>query len=102
MPRLDDNNNIPDYIPLGRQPLFRVTAPYGVDTYVILTTDEPITNPEMLESSGVRSRGPGSEKRGKKTWTDMFQNAGSGARGAGDIAPTNWSVVRVSVRSVAK
>lgn len=102
MPRLDDNNNVPDYIPLGRQPLFRVTAPYGVDTYVILTTDEPITNPEMLESSGVRSRGPGSEKRGKKTWTDMFQNAGSGTRGAGDIAPTNWSVVRVSVRSIAK
>ncbi len=101
MPRLDDKNEVPDYIPLGRQPLFRVTGPYGVDTYVIITTDEPITNPELLESSGVRTR-DGSEARGQKKWTDMFKNAGSGARGAGDIAPTNWSVVRVSVRSVSK
>jgi hypothetical protein len=103
MPRLNDNNEVPDYMPLGRQPLFKVTSPYGVDTYVILTTDEPITNPEMLESKGVRSNDPQrGEAKGKKTWADMFANAGSTARGAGDIAPTNWSVVRVSVRSIAR
>ncbi len=101
MPRLNENNEVPDYIPLGRQPLFKVTAPYGVDTYIILTTDEPITSPELLEGQGVRSSDM-TAARGEKTWTDMFQNAGSGARGAGDIAPTNWSVVRVSVRSVSK
>jgi hypothetical protein len=102
MPRLDDNNEIPDYIPLGRQPLFKVTAPYGVDTYVILTTDEPITNPEFLESAGVRSNSMARGDRGKKSWADMLANAGFGSRGNGDIAPTNWSVVRVSVRSTAK
>lgn len=102
MPRLDDNNNIPDYIPLGAQPRFRITAPYGVDTYVILTSDEPITNPELLESTGVRSNINTRDEKTKKKWTDMFKNAGSGTRSAGDIAPTNWSVVRVSVRSVGK
>ncbi len=104
MPRLNDDNEVPDYIPLGRQPLFKVTLTEGVDTYVILTSDEPITNPESLESVGVRSNAlnRGEASRGRKSWSDMFKNAGNGVRGAGDIAPTNWSVVRVSVKSVAK
>jgi uncharacterized caspase-like protein len=46
-------------IRLGSDGSFEVAPPYGVDTFVLLTSDEALPNPWILEWSGVRSRGPG-------------------------------------------
>ena len=47
----------PDEIQLGQR-LFRASAPYGTDSFFLLTSAEPITNPlEVFEFEGVR-RGP--------------------------------------------
>jgi hypothetical protein len=46
----------PAEIPLHAK--FEVTPPYGVDTYFLLSTDEPLTNPYVLEWDGVRTRAP--------------------------------------------
>ena len=95
MPRIIDGN-AQDTIPLGQQPLFRVTLTNGPDTYVIITTDEPIPNPSVLEMKGVKTR---DASRG--SWVSQLMNVGATTRGE-LITPTNWSIQRVTVRSVAK
>lgn len=48
----------PPEIRLGKESAFEVAPPYGVDTYFLLTTDEPLPDPWILQWDGVRTRGP--------------------------------------------
>jgi Caspase domain len=41
---------------LGDPSAFRITRPFGVDTYFLLSTEEPLPNPAILEWDGVRAR----------------------------------------------
>jgi hypothetical protein len=45
----------PPEIPLGAAGAFEVRRPYGIDTYVLLSTEEPLPNPSMLMWDGVRA-----------------------------------------------
>jgi uncharacterized caspase-like protein len=45
----------PSEISLGTTATFEVVPPYGRDAYYLLTTDEPLPNPRVLEWEGVRS-----------------------------------------------
>jgi hypothetical protein len=63
-------------IPLGDPSAFRITRPYGIDTYFLLSTEEPLPNPSILEWDGVRARRA--------------------------LAATRWSIERITLRSVAK
>lgn len=96
MPRMTDDNKVQEVIPLGQQPLFKVTDPNTMDTYILLSTDEPITNPKVLESKGVKTR---DASRG--SWVSQLMNVGASTRGD-LLTPSNWSIQRVSVRCVAK
>ena len=40
---------------LGDPGAFRITRPFGVDTYFLLSTEEPLPNPAILEWDGVRA-----------------------------------------------
>ncbi len=62
-------------IPVGDPGAFRITRPYGVDTYFLLSTEEPLPNPAILEWDGVRARRA--------------------------LAGTPWSIERITVESVA-
>ena len=44
-----------DEVEIGESSAFEVDRPYGVDTYVLLSTDEPLPDPAVLEWDGVRS-----------------------------------------------
>lgn len=44
----------PASIPLGEASAFDVAPPLGTDTYFLLSTDEPLPNPWILEWDGVR------------------------------------------------
>jgi hypothetical protein len=90
--------NPPVEIPLDELRSFLVTAPYGLDTYFLLTTDEPLTTPLSLQWSGVRGlptppRGPLEE---------LLALATSGTRSsAGPIrTPANWSLDKTTYESV--
>jgi hypothetical protein len=65
----------PDEIPLGNPSAFRVTRPYGFDTFVLLSTEEPLPDPSILGWDGVRAR-----------------------RALGE---TPWSIERITFESVA-
>jgi hypothetical protein len=60
---------------LGRPSAFRITPPFGVDTYFLLSTEEPLPNPAILEWDGVRARRA--------------------------LTATPWSIERITLESVA-
>jgi hypothetical protein len=85
---------------LGPESLFRISEPFGLDTYILLTTTEPLPNPEVLNFSGVRSRGE--EKGLGDPLSELLNDVGSGSRGQRNVAPTSWSVQRLMIQSVPK
>jgi len=86
----------PSEIPLGGASNFEVTPPYGVDTYYLLATDEPLPNPWILEWNGVRAA--------PQTFTpfeELLIVTTSGRRPAALVTPNNWSLQRIVYESVA-
>lgn len=86
----------PDEIPLGAQPLFKSGPPYGIDTYILITTQEAIPNPMVVESEGVRTRG--------QTFhglQDLLSCWGTPLRGSHLMTTrANWSIQRLIFESV--
>jgi hypothetical protein len=75
-----------------------VTPPYGLDTYVLLSSDEPIPNPSILQWSGVRTRGP----KGATPLEELLSRTGGSSRSM-EAVPTSahWSIDRITLQSVA-
>jgi hypothetical protein len=84
----------PPVIPL--QAKFEIAKPYGVDTYFLLTTDEPLTNPWILEWEGVRSAPPAT----KTALEHLLALTSSGERGTRVVTPATWSIDRIAIESV--
>jgi hypothetical protein len=84
-------------IPLGAQPAFRVVAPFGIDSFFLLSSEEPIPNPWVVQSTGVRSRGP----RGTTRLEDLLSQIGSAARGVSpERLPVHWSLEQLTFETV--
>jgi hypothetical protein len=66
-----------------------------VDTFVLLTTAEPLADPSILSFGGVRAAGA--------TPTDplarMLYDTGGGTRGTRTPVPTDWSIERAPMIS---
>ena len=76
----------------------RVTPPYGVDTYFLLTTAEPIADPWVLQWDGIRGERP----RGRTALERLLAATSSATRSPTSIVtPVEWSIERVIVESVA-
>jgi hypothetical protein len=77
---------------------FEVSEPYGKDTYILLTSEQPVGNPDILEFDGVRSKGAA---RGvENPLTELLEGVGALSRSPTPRVPTNWSIQRVSLASV--
>ena len=88
----------PSEIELGPQPSLLVSEPWGIDTYLLLTSKEPIPDPFVVEARDVRGM-----KRGIKhplEW--LLRNHGSSTRGPSDPLPTTWSIERVTYEAVTR
>ena len=84
----------PPEIPLGAA--FEVEPPYGVDTYFLLTTDEALPNPWILEWDGVRAAG--SDK--PTALEQLLMLTGSAERGRPLVTPFSWSLDRMVLEAV--
>lgn len=83
-------------ISLGDQTI-EITEPFGVDTYFLLTTEDAIPNPLVLNSEGVKS----TILRGKSSpLQHLLSNIGT--RGQYVKVPINWSIERLHLKSVSK
>ena len=92
-------NRFPDATPqadiLLQGSAFEASEPYGVDTYVLLSSDEPLPNPSILEWDGVRA--------GAKPATaleELLLLTASGSRAKSLVTPASWSIERVSFESI--
>jgi hypothetical protein len=91
--------HVPDEIPLTGTRPFEIAEPYGVDTYFLLATDEPLPSLNGLEWSGVRgTRGPA-----KNPLEELLAQTFAGTRSGNDTirTPTTWSLDKVAFESVA-
>ncbi|HEV8331585.1 MAG TPA: caspase family protein [Steroidobacteraceae bacterium] len=77
--------------------IFDVGAPFGTDTYLLLTSSEQFSNPSMLEASGVRTR---SAAAGDKPIFQMLSDVGARTRAPQPRpVPSEWSIDRITVVS---
>ena len=94
----ESKDPIPAEILLGNKKLFKISKPFGPDTYILLTSYDQIPNPEIMESKGVKTR---SATRGNPL-IDLFTNIGTTTRGGKPIMPVDWSLNRITTISVEK
>jgi len=90
--------DMPHAFDLPGAPTLRVGPPYGVDTVLFLTTEQPLPDPFALNFKGVSSRGT----RGVQMPLErLLSGASAGTRGLipGEV-PTQWSVVPFELHSV--
>ena len=81
-------------IPLGDP--FQLGPPYGIDTYVLLTSKQAIDSPDtVLDAQGIRTRGAGPTTG----LGSLLTGIGGATRGARRATPTSWSINRLSFTS---
>ena len=79
---------------------FSIGPPFGLDTYILLTSQDEL-DPRIFAAKGVRAR---AESRGAgNPLADLLHNIGANSlsRGIEKPVPANWSVERVTFRSLA-
>jgi hypothetical protein len=86
----------PAEIRLGDPSAFDVTRPYGVDTYFLLSTEEPLPNPSILEWDGVRAPLPTQ----LTPLEELLLLTATGTRGSRALTTSRWSIERVAFESV--
>ncbi len=101
-PRDYSENQFPNDAENGRQfilpgaPVLRIGPPYGVDTLIMLSTEQPLADPYVLNFEGVASRGT----RGVSSPLERLLNQTSGGtRGFSGEVPTNWGIGLMTVHS---
>jgi caspase domain-containing protein len=86
----------PPEIRLGATGSFEIAPPFGVDTYFLLTTDEPLPNPWILEWDGVRTR----STTPLTSLEQLLSLTGSSTRSGPMFTPSNWSLEKLVFESV--
>jgi len=88
----------PKLIVLGEPGMLGMAPPFGLDTYILLTSEERIPDPYILEFQGVISRGKGSDTPLAK----LLEGIGTASRAPKADVPLNWSIDRIYLRSMGK
>ncbi|MCX6282243.1 MAG: caspase family protein [Bacteroidetes bacterium] len=98
MPSLDQNGQPFNESNIGRFPSFIITEPLGLDTYIMIASDEPIPNPDVLNQEGVLSRGDRGPGNGG---LQSLLNVGTRSRGE-MITPSDWGIQKIVLKSISK
>jgi hypothetical protein len=83
----------PPVIPLGAK--LEIVPPYGVDTYILLATEEPFADPWILQWDGVRRPLPATTT----ALEHLVALTSSASRGAPVLTPATWSIERIVIVS---
>ncbi|HEX8253462.1 MAG TPA: CHAT domain-containing protein, partial [Thermoanaerobaculia bacterium] len=88
----------PEEIRLGSRSAVIPEAPFGADTYFLLATEEPLTDPWILEWAGVRTA---ADERGRTPFERLLLRLLAGDRGVTLPRPaSSWSIERVTITSL--
>src|SRR5690348_6974142 len=93
------SKSTPDEIELTKaQADLCVSPPFGVDNYFLLSTAQAIDEPQTIFNfEGVRTR---SMRQFKNPLEKLISMRAAGSRGSISGVPTDWSIERVSFRSI--
>ncbi len=83
------------WIPFGPQPMLRIKLPAGIDTYILLATEEPILDPSVLDAGGVRA-----PRDDDHPLACLILSNQLGRRGDYTLS-TLWSIHRLTVEVIA-
>lgn len=99
--RFPNDADTPREFELPGAPTLRIGAPFGVDTVLLISTQEPLPDPTALNFEGVGSRN-GLTRGEYNPLQQLLSSASSGTRGAIPDIPSNWSVEAVPLLSAPK
>lgn len=88
----------PNVILLGESGMIGMAPPFGLDTYVLLVSEERIPDPYILEFKGVTTRG----KESDTPLARLLHGIGTASRAPQTNVPLNWSIDRIYLRSTGK
>ena len=75
---------------------FRITPPFGTDTYVLLSTSTQLSNPDALNFEGVVRGGAGG---GSSPLENLLGSTSAGTRGSMAEMPTDWGIEYLQMHS---
>jgi hypothetical protein len=81
-----------------------ISEPWGTDTYIVITTRDPIPNPGIFEFDGVQtSRGAETRGAAGSPLENLLGALGNSTRAATAArSPSEWSIERTTLESVKK
>jgi hypothetical protein len=82
----------------GEGGAFSIGTPFGIDTYILLTTADQIADLSAFNFSGVLQAARGGAK---SPLAQLLGNASANARGVNPAVPVSWSVQYMPIHSVA-
>jgi len=83
----------------GKSGAFDISSPYGIDTYILLTTADQIADLSAFDFSGVLKTARGGPQ---SPLAQLLGNASADRRDPNPPVPVNWSVQYMPIRSVAE
>jgi hypothetical protein len=99
--RFPNNADSPDMIDLPGAPTVHVEAPYGMDTVLLISTQEPLPDPFAMNFEGVSQR-RGTARGVSTPLQQLLTNTSNGTRGVIPDIPTDWSVDEFQLRSIPR
>lgn len=90
----------PEDIPLGPRALFEVAPPFGTDTYFLLTTNDALPDPTVLEEDAVLTRGGTDRGAPASPLEAQLRSVGNRNRGNNPVTPATWSLQALTTKSV--
>jgi hypothetical protein len=99
--RFPNDADTPHEFELPGAPTLRIGAPFGVDTVLLISTQEPLPDPYALNFEGVGTRN-GLTRGEYNPLQQLLSSASSGTRGAIPDIPTNWSIDAIPLLSAPK
>jgi hypothetical protein len=85
----------PQELSLGLTSRFEIAPPYGIDTYFLLTTDEPLPNPSILQWDGVQG-----DRAPHNALEELLIRTADGSRAPRRAIASTWSIERLFYESV--
>ncbi|HTW60582.1 MAG TPA: caspase family protein [Terracidiphilus sp.] len=96
--RFPNDADTPMQFVLPGAPTLRIGAPYGVDTVLLISTQEPLPDPYALNFEGVSTRG--GSAGASNPLQQLLSGASAGTRGPLPEMPTNWSIDAMTLKSI--
>lgn len=93
---VNEDGSLPKEIPLRS---FTVAPPFGVDTFMMLTSATQLPNPSVLEGDPVRTRSAG-PPAADDPLSRLLRRTSTATRGVDAPVPADWSFERLTIQSV--